>query len=243
MYRALGFLLALLLAFPALGDVVVKSGATSDQLTVDATSKAARVAGPYDSSARELYTPISTYMVPIEIRHTAATAAGVKWFDLAGPPSKTAYVKRIYGQVCFDGVGLAATGTMRIGLYRGTGAATATGGTAIVPIKKNSAFATSTVADVRSVLAGTTLTTTGITYDTVPFYVVGLPGMAVQVAAPATSGDSGGCVPVDLQFCQPYQPIDDCLLIKTNEHLAMGQQTVAAVIGLTFMGFMEWGER
>lgn len=243
MYRALGFLLSLLLAFPALGDVVVKSGATSDQLTVDPTSKAIR-ATLYDSTGQELLKhPDGTYMLPLEVRHTSAAAANTVFFNLRGPPTKTAYVKRIYGQTCFDGTALAASGTMRLGWIRGTGAASPTGGAALTAIQKDTTDPTATITEARIVLAGTALTTTGITYDANPFYVVGLPAMSVQVAAPATSGDSGNCEPFDLRFCEPYQPIDDCMAIRANEHLALRTQTVAAIIGLTVMGTIEWAER
>lgn len=242
MYRALGFLLAILLACPALGDVVVKSGASADQLTIDATSKAAR-GSAYDTSGRALAPPAATYLLPLEVRHTSAAAANVVWFNLRGPPTKTAYIKRIFGNICFDGTALAASGTMRIGMIRGTGAASPTGGALVTAIQKDTASATSTITEARIVLAGTALTTTGITYDANPFYVIGLPAMSVQVAAPATSGDSGHCEDFDLRFCEPYQPIDDCLAIRANEHLAMRQQTVAAIIGLTVHGAIEWSER
>lgn len=243
MYRAIGFLLALLLSFPALGDVVIKSGVSSDQVTVEPTAKAIRVT-PYDSSGQELFKHADgNYMVPLEVRHTGAAAANTVWFNLRGPPSKTAYIKRIYGQMCFDGTALAASGTMRIGFIRGTGAASPTGGATLLAIRKDSTDVASTITEARIVLAGTALTTTGITYDANPFAVIGLPAMSVQVAAPATSGDSGNCQPFDLKFCEPYQPVDDCIAIRTNEHLAIRQQTVAAIIGLTINGMIEWSER
>lgn len=242
MYRAIGFLLSLLLAFPALGDVVLKSGATADQATVDPTSKALRESA-YDTSGRALVPPAATYLLPIEVRHTSAAAASTVFFNLRGPPTKVAYIKRIYGNVCFDGTALAASGTMRIGMIRGTGAASPTGGATVTAIQKDTTSATSTITEARIVLAGTALTTTGITYDANPFYVIGLPAMSVQVAAPATSGDSGHCEDFDIRFCEPYQPIDDCMAIRANEHLAIRTQTVAAIIGLAINGSIEWSER
>ena len=245
MHRAIVFLLALLLSFPALGDVVIKSGVSSDQVTVEPTAKAIRVT-PYDSSGQELFKHADgNYMVPIEVRHTGAAAANTVWFNLRGPPSKTAYIKRIFGNMCFDGTALPASGTMRIGFIRGTGAASPTGGAALAAIQKDSTDVAATITEARIVLAGTALTTTGIVYDANPFYVHGLAAMASQFAplAAGTAGDSGNCVPFDLKFCETYQPVDDCIAIRTNEHLAIRQQTVAAIIGLTINGMIEWSER
>src|SRR2546428_294770 len=80
-----------------------------------------------------------------------------------------------------------ASGTLRYGLYRGTGTASPTGGTANTLTKKNSTHPTPTVADVRFDLTGAGLTTAGITYEADAFHVIALPVVELQVAVPATS--------------------------------------------------------
>ena len=224
----------------------IQSGATADLLTVDPTSKAARVT-LYDSTGRELFPVVTgSYVTKLECRCTGAPAAGVTIFNFRGPPTLKAYIRNIRGRICFDGTALAASGTLRLGLYRGTGAASATGGTALTLgagiIKKNSSMGTPTVTDVRFDLTGAGLTTTSITYDTDSFNVIGLPVVSVQVAAPATSASQGPVSTFDIDFHVGGEPDSD-IVIAANEHLALRIQTVAGIIGFGINGSIEWDER
>lgn len=220
----------------------IQSGASADQLTIDPTSKAARVT-LYDSTGRELFAKqTGAYMARIETRHTSAAAAGQTVWNFRGPPTLKAYIRSIRGCVAFDGTGLAASGTMRFGLYRGTGSVDPTGGAATAAIKKNTAFGAATAASIRFDITGAGLTTTSITYDTDPFHVFGMPAMQVQVAAPTTSASAGGILPFSLVFHRAGDPDSD-LVIGANEHFAIRLQTVAAIIGFGIYGSVEWDER
>jgi len=220
----------------------IQSGATSDLLTIDPTSKAARVT-LYDSTGRELFPKqTGSYMARIETRHTSAAAAGVTTWNFRGPTTLKAYIRSIRGCVAFDGTGLAASGTMRYGLYRGTGAASPTGGAATAAIKKNTTFGASTATSIRFDVTGVGLTTASITYDTDPFYVIGMPAMQVQVAAPATSASAGGIVPFNVVFHRAGDPDSD-LVIGADEHFALRLQTVSSIIGFGIYGSVEWDER
>ncbi len=222
--------------------VSIISGASSDLLTIDPSSKATR-ATLYDSLGREIQPPQSgSYITPFEVRCTSASAAGVTVFNFRGPTSLRAFIRGIRGRVTFDGTALAASGTLRFGFYRGVGASVPTGGTAQIPTKKDSTDPTSTVQDVRVDLTGAGLTTTGITYETTPFHVVGLPIIALQVTVPTTSATVGAAADFDLDF-HTFGDRDCDFIIGTNEHLAIRIQTVAGIIGLGLTGSMEWDER
>jgi hypothetical protein len=222
---------------------VIKSGVDATLLTVDPTSKAARVT-QYDSTARELYPkPTGSYITKIETRCTGAPAAGQTIWNMRGPPTLKAYIRNIRGTICFDGTALAASGTLRLGLYRGTSAAVSpTGGTANTISKKDSTMGASTVADCRFDLTGAGLTTTGITYEADAFHVISLPVISLQVAAPATSASAGAVAVFDLDFHTSGEPSSD-VVIAASEHLAIRIQTVAGIIGFGIGGSVSWDER
>jgi hypothetical protein len=86
------FALALLLAWPAFADVQIKSGATSDTLTVGATSKAARVT-LYDDRGSSIGQKV-TYSAGTTAK--TATAAGTgPFFTICGSATKTIRVQRL----------------------------------------------------------------------------------------------------------------------------------------------------
>lgn len=220
---------------------VIESGATSDILTIDPTSKAARVT-LYDSLGRELIpVPTGEYMSYIETRHTGAAAAGSTIWNFRGPPTSKAYIRKISGAIGFDGTALTTSGTLRYGFYLGTGAASPTGGTARTAIKKSSTFGAATAVDIRNDLTGAGLTTAGITYATDPFRVIGLPVFSILTATVATNSSSGTYIPFEMNFSNAGER-DSRLIIASAEHVAIRVQTVAAIIGLTCMGWIEWAE-
>lgn len=169
---------------------------------------------------------VGAYTAPIEFEHSAADAATAVIWNLRGPVSNLAYIKSIRGVVCFDGTAAAAT-TLRYGFYRGAGAASPTGGTAITPQKKQSGYPNSTLVDLQS---GAVLTTAGITYGANAFAVAAVP---VSI--------SNGVARFDFQFDKTLE-VDSALVIGPDEHLGILLQT-SAVIGLGIYGMVEWDER
>jgi len=115
----------------------IKSGATSDLLTVDPTSKAARVV-PYDSLGRYRGTK-ATYRAATNATLVAAAGTGL-FFVITGSATKTITVQRIV----VSGPTLTAVAYNTIQLQKYSTAPT--GGTATtltqVPIDSNSAAAT-----------------------------------------------------------------------------------------------------
>src|SRR3990167_1796754 len=125
---------------------IIKSGATTDELTVDPTSKAARVT-LYDSSGNELQKPpAGGYLLPIRVRQTAATASGTVWSMRALTAGKKVYVRRIVVNCMFDGTAAASTSQYNLLRFR---TATPTAGTALTVVKRDTADPTSIVTDAR----------------------------------------------------------------------------------------------
>lgn len=225
----------------------IQSGASADLLTIDATSKAAR-ATLYDASGRELR-PVSTgsYCLGFQVRHTTAAAAGITVLNVRGPASKTAYIKRIHGIVGFDGTALASSGTLRYGIHRGNGAVNSSaGGSRVAPDpsegKKRGAYPSWSLQEFTYDLNGTGLTTTGITYEAQPMHILHMPVVSTQVAAATTSNSQGCYQAFDLNFAR-HSGLDQAIELGSSEHLAIRLLTVAAIIGLTISGSIEWDER
>lgn len=185
----------------------------------------------YDASGRAIsYVATGEYTAGIEVRQTSAAAAGVTVFNMRGPTSLKAYIKRLYLVTVFDGTAASAT-TLRYGIYYGSGAVTPTLGATITPTKKSQSLATSTMQDIRSDITGVGLTTTGITYGTSP---------AAVLVVPASITASHEIY--DIRFDQPGE-LDSPFILGSADHLAIRLETVAAVIGLGIYGWVEWVER
>ena len=104
---------------------ILKSGATSDQLTIDPTSKAARVTlygsdGSYNGEK-------ATYRASTIIPLVAAVTVNVPFFNIIGSASKTITVKRIR----VSGMTLTAVGYFTINCEKLSTAST--GGTSTTP--------------------------------------------------------------------------------------------------------------
>lgn len=203
----------------------IQSGVTADLLTIDPTSKAARVT-PYDSSANE-YSPFPTgaYALPVNIRQTAATVANSTVWTMRNGASKKMFLRRILLQILFDGTAAAAT-TLKYMLARFS-AATPTGGTALTAVKMQSTFPATTLADARFLDTG--LTTTGITFET----------EWATLAIPASV--TNGVVHVPIPFIGSNEAKEPFVLAP-NEGLAIRLQN-AAVIGQGISGSIHWDER
>lgn len=236
--------LLLLLAVPARAATIV-SGASSDVLTIGPTSKAARVE-LYDAAGNVLMpkVPIGSYMAPIEIRQTAATAtAAAVWAMRAAASGATKlYLRRIWGVVGFDGTATATT-TLRYTFRRFSGG-NYSSGTAITIIKKRNADGASSVQDIREVDTGLTVGSAAVE---APFATVSLP-----LSAAGTIAGTGSAVgiPFDLRFDQADQTFAGMEFIPgasgTAEGLVItigGLTSQAAIIGQSIMGMVEWDER
>ncbi len=120
---------------------VIKSGATSDQLTIDATSKAARVTlynidGAY---AGEKATYRASTIIPL----VAAVTVNVPFFNIIGSSSKVVTVKRI----AVSGATLTAVGYFTVNVVRLSTASTSGTSTTLVnvPMDTNDPVATAVV--------------------------------------------------------------------------------------------------
>lgn len=204
----------------------IQSGASSDLLTIDPTSKAARVT-PYDSLANE-HAPFPSpgaYALPINIDQTAATAANSTVWAMRNGASNKIFLRRLLLNIVFDGTAAAGL-TLRYMLARFS-AATPTGGTSIPAIKMQTTFAASTLADARFLDTG--LTTAGVVFET----------EWATLSIPASI--TGGVVNWPCPFIGSNEA-KESFVLNPNEGLAIRLQS-AAIIGLGISGSVHWDER
>ena len=200
----------------------IRSGATTDELTVDATSKAAR-ASLYDNAGIELFdSGADKYILRIPRMVGGTPAASSRIFAFRNLGTKTIRIRQIVLNTSFNGT--AALTTQGYELRRFSGA-TPTGGTALVIIKKRTAAGATTVTDARfGAVTQTALTVTGITFEE--------PLLVIQQARQVGSAQS--CVWV-------FPNSQDGFEIAVNEGLAL-QIELAAVAGDCISGSIEWDE-
>lgn len=204
---------------------LIQSGATADLLTVDPTSKAARVT-LYDNAGNEvLKPPTGAYVLPVSVTQSAATAANsTVWAMRYVTGSLTAKIRRIRLAVGFNGTAAAAT-SVAYHLCRFS-TATPTGGTAIGVIKKRNSYAGSVVTDARFLDTG--LTVAGVVFET-PFAQMSIP---VSV--------TGVINPWEVDFVDVGDRFDEFALVA-GEGLAI-RLDVVAVAGQIISGYVEWDE-
>ena len=203
---------------------IIQSGASADLWTIDATSKAGR-ATLYDAAGNALIpAPSGSFMLPINVRQTAASAAASTVWTVRNGASKTMRLRRLFAAVVFDGTAAAAT-TLKYALQRFS-AATPTGGTALTAVKKRTTYSASTIADARFLDTG--LTTTGVTFET----DAAILPIAVSVTAQTAV--------MDVYFERTAE-LHSTFELAANEGLALRLNT-AAVIGMGIDGFLEWDE-
>lgn len=209
---------------------IIQSGASSETLTIDSASNAARVT-LYNTNGVEVgdSQPIGSYLLPINIRQSTAAGTGVTVWALRNTGTTTLSIRRIVLTMGFDGVAVAST-MSRYELIRFY-SATPSGGTALTPVKKRTTYPTSGV-DAR--LLDTGLTVTGVTFDAFPFYVISRP---TSVTSVVTEGE--------LNFMESGQTKFSPFELAVNEGLAIRLTTVAAttIIGVSLTGMIEWDER
>lgn len=142
---------------------IIKSGATSDQLTIDPTSNAARVT-LYDSGGSEVYPPDSHYMVSgaTSAVVAASLAANTTLASMRNGASKNIHINRLRVAMSVATVGTSALVSGAIGWQRFT-TATPTGGTARTVARKRTSYSATTIADVRDSNAALTVTSVAFT--------------------------------------------------------------------------------
>jgi hypothetical protein len=198
---------------------VIRSGASSDELTIDATSKAAR-STLYDSQGTELLPPpTGVYCLPFGFR-LSAIASGKIW-AIRNLGALTVYITRIQMAAAFDGVAAASTviyNLMRFNL------ATPTGGTTMTVVKKNNAFPSSVVTSAQF-LSSAALTVAGITFE------AAFANLCCQHQVNANAL-------LDLTFLEHPSR---CFTLAPNEGLAV-DLGAASVAGDSLSGIVEWFE-
>lgn len=203
----------------------IESGASADQLTVDPTSKAARNS-LYDSAGNLVtYAPTGAYVLPINIRQTAATAAAATvWAMRYVTGALVVKLKKIRLSIGFDGTAAAGT-SLGYQLMRFS-AATPTAGTAITVIKKRTAYAGSVVTDARFLDTG--LTVAGVVFETA-FDINKIPASVTGVTQT-----------MFIDFVEPANRFGEFDL-ASGEGLAI-QLERTAIVGQTLDGYVEWVE-
>lgn len=108
---------------------VIKSGTTSDQLTIDATSKAARVTLYNNDGSYGAEKPI--YRASTIIPLVAAITVNVPFFNIIGSATKTVTIKRI----AISGATLTAVGYFTVNVVRLSSASSSGTSTTLVNIQ------------------------------------------------------------------------------------------------------------
>lgn len=245
--------------------VIISSSSVPEALlSVDSTSKAARAA-VYDSRGNKLDTiPMlpqfgGEYVTRFEHRNTAlfSFVQGASAFVFQGPNSKLkANIRRIYGNMTFDGTGLSASGIMKYGLYRGYNTAVSFSGSVPSTTSNKDGTTSQYAANTASYPINSSDTTNWSSnqprFDPDPLHIVALPAISTQVAVVANSGSQGG----NWQFNIGFGTIDDNwagddlfegdqdsgLVVGTHELLVM-RMVAGAISGVGMYGYIEWDER
>ncbi len=108
---------------------VIKSGVTSDQLTIDATSKAARVTLYNNDGSYGAEKP--TYRASTIIPLVVAVTVNVPFFNIIGSASKTVTIKRI----AISGATLTAVGYFTVNVVRLSSASSGGTSTTLVNVQ------------------------------------------------------------------------------------------------------------
>jgi hypothetical protein len=197
----------------------IRSGATTDELTVDPTSKAARVT-QYGALGTPVYgSYVGAYMTKIEIVPTTLNA-GTTYFSMRNLGTKDIHIHRILLYSSFSGVNAATRSIFEIERFT---TATPTAGTAQTAVKKATSFPTSNVTDIRFAPGG--LTTTNVVFGD-PFTLVNVTNQLSYQTA--------------FQIEYPEEQ-DNRLILAANEGLCIRANT-AIVAGAALLGSIDWDE-
>lgn len=199
---------------------IIQSGATADLLTVDPTSKAARVTLYNTDGSLVNHEFLTEYYLSVNIpRFTSALAANSAIFSIRNGATRRLKLVKMVLVAGFDGTAAATTAQYSVRRFT---TATPTGGTTLTTlvVPEDSAMAASTIADARCATAGAALTITSV--------VVGNPIVGIAVPRGAT----GSVAVVD--WTQD-------IVLNANEGILV-QYDVAGVIGDSLTVTMYWGE-
>lgn len=185
-----------------------------------------------DDSANNIYPtqPTGSYAAAIpNIRQTGTDAAASVIWAMRNPlaSSKTVAIRRISGILSFDGTAAAGVG-VGYEFCRFSGGDPSTG-TTLQRLKKRSSYAASQILDANAQYKVTALTMTSVTVDTA-FASIKIP----------ISVTNGAC-PFDFRFVNAglaYEPFE----LAAGEGLCI-RLLVAAVVGQSLNGCVEWDER
>lgn len=158
------------------------------------------------------------FTVPINLRTTATPAAGSVMWGIRAGASTPQSVRKIVIFAAFDGTAAASTSRFELKRFRG---ASLTGGTAIVPVRKDLSTAASAYQDARQETTGAALGVAGISFDD-----------PIMTCAACPRGSTGSVMVVNLDFSS--SPI----VIVANEGICI-QNQIVGVIGDVLAGFVE----
>jgi hypothetical protein len=164
---------------------------------------------------------------PVNVRQSAATAAGAIVWGLHNPSaSKIVVVRSAQFQMFFDGI--AAATLMKYEMVKYTGVTTFSAGAVVTPMRKRTALAGSVVGVARVLDTGLTATD-GVAQAPVPLGAMG------RVTQTARNFQSVWSIP--LAF---VADVANAMAIElaNNELLAI-RQTVISVIGDNIVGYVE----
>lgn len=199
---------------------IIQSGVTTDTLTIDTISKAARIT-QYTTNGNLINKEyLGSYMVRIEIVPTVLTA-GTTYFAMRNLGPNRVFIRRIELKVGFAGTAVASRSLYEMERFS---AATPTAGTTLAALKKDNTSGTSSVGDIRFAPGG--LTTTGVIFEA-PFF---LTGHTNQLSIDHEQ---------DLQFSEEE---GDKMVLAVNEGFAIKANT-AIVLGSYLVGTIMWDER
>lgn len=211
--------------------ITLAGGTTGTLQEVDTTSKAGRVI-LYDSAGNVLQpTPVYEGIALINVRQSAATAAGVvTWGLYNSHASRIVRIRSLLLQLFFDGT--AAATLMKYELLKMTGITTFSGGTLVTPSHKRTSLSGAQVSACRVLDTG--LTTTGGTAQAAMWN--GVQGRVTQtttvfsqsIIIPQIASPNGSLVAMNVELAQ-------------NEALVL-RQLATSVIGDNVVGSCEFVE-
>lgn len=200
---------------------IIQSGGSTDTLTVDATSKAARVTQYTTAGALTNPEYAGSYITRVEVIPTTLTA-GTTYFTMRNLGTRRVFIRRMEFKLGFSGTAAASRSLYEIERFS---AATPTGGTAITALKKDNTHPASSVTDIRFAPGG--LTTTGVTFEA----VLHLIGHTNQLTIDHSQ---------DLSFIGDGEA--GKIVLAVNEGLCIRANT-AIVAGSYLVGNITWDER
>ncbi len=168
--------------------------------------------------------PQGAYVIPVNIRASAATVASTLWAMRNGA-TRNVNIRRIRLNAYFDGTPAASLAQYALKRFS---AATPTGGGSILTsiAKKKTTMPASTIADARFVDTG--LTVAGVTFET----------GNITFGNPRQNGAAGGIM---IDFDVGGEENFESFVLAPSEGLAI-QSLATAVIGDSIIGYIEFDE-